>query len=137
MWFLRDHRNPPSTGVREDMRTGRAGEAAVLWQRRDSTLFRWRQDELFHQALEERHQELWSEATQRLRGLVQFPNVRIGRQSSGLVIRHLMPRELSDCFDPIGRVQQHFLPSPGAAPTETMPTMPRLRPRATRASKFP
>ena len=35
-----------------------------------STLFRWRQDELFHQALEERHQELWSEATQRLRGLV-------------------------------------------------------------------
>jgi transposase-like protein len=35
-----------------------------------STLFRWRQDALFQQALEERHMELWSEATQRLRGLV-------------------------------------------------------------------
>lgn len=29
-------------GVREDIRTGRGGEAAMLRQRRDSKLFRWR-----------------------------------------------------------------------------------------------
>jgi hypothetical protein len=35
-------RNPPSPGVRQDTRTGCGGEAAGLWQRRDSTLLRWR-----------------------------------------------------------------------------------------------
>ena len=33
-------------------------------------LYRWTQDALFQQALEERHMKLWSEAAQRLRGLV-------------------------------------------------------------------
>jgi transposase-like protein len=51
--------------------SGRSYTAAAQAMNVDrKTLFRWRQDALFQQALEERHMELWSEATQRLRGLV-------------------------------------------------------------------
>lgn len=47
-----------------------------------STLFRWRQDELFQEVLRERHEELWSEATQRLRGLVH-PSLDVLEQHLG------------------------------------------------------
>jgi|SRR5665213_1975449 len=42
VWFPRDSWGTTAAGRTEDARTGRGGEAAGLWRRRDSTLSRWR-----------------------------------------------------------------------------------------------